>query len=179
MRNSVPLLYFPPQRYTDKSLFYLQRSGVVILGLSDQETGDRDSDTYADNSYRNDVNLGCRVEILRTTEDICARFPQIPSPRFYNSIGYHNLDSGWVNAAMGLSLLLKRVESMNGKILPSKNVVKLCPLETISKYGGPTTEIHCSDSTVLNADLVIVATGSWTASAFPELTLGDICLATG
>jgi len=154
---------------------------VVILGLSDQETAtDRDSDTYADDSYRNDVNLGCRVEILRTTEDIRACFPpQIPSPRFYNSIGYHNLDGGWVNAARGLSLLLKRVASLNGKIFPAKNVVELCPLETISKYGGPTTEIRCSDSTVLNADIVIVATGSWTASAFPELTLGDVCLATG
>ena len=153
---------------------------MVILGLSDQER-DRDSDTYADDSYRNDVNLGCRVEILRTTEDIRACFPpQMPSPRFYNSIGYYNLDGGWVNANKGLSLLLNRVASMNGKILPAKNVVKLCPLKTISaKYGGPTTEIHCSDSTVLIADLVVVATGSWTASAFPELTLGGVCLATG
>jgi hypothetical protein len=33
---------------TDKSLFYLQNSGVIILGQSDQETGNKDSDTYAD-----------------------------------------------------------------------------------------------------------------------------------
>jgi hypothetical protein len=97
-----------PTTYTDNSLFYLQRSGVVILGLSDQETGDKDSDTYADDSYRNDVNLGCRVEILRTIAAIRACFPPQISARFHNSIGYHNLDSGWVNAAKGLSLLLER-----------------------------------------------------------------------
>lgn len=58
------------------------------------------------------------------------------------------------------------VESLDGKILPAKNVVKLCSLETILKYGGPTTEIHCSDSTVLNADPVIVATvGTWTTKS--------------
>jgi sarcosine oxidase/L-pipecolate oxidase len=151
---------------------------VVILGLSEPETEDKD--TYANDSYKNDVNLRQRVEFLGTGEAIRACFPpQIPMPSFDKSIGYLNQDGGWVNAAQGLSLLLKRVIALNGEVLPGKNVIKLCPREKISEYGCPTIEIQCSDSTVLSADLVIVATGSWTASAFPELAIGNICLATG
>jgi hypothetical protein len=48
-----PRILFFTSFTTDEILFYLQRSGVVILGLS--ESGDKDSDTYSDDSYRNDV----------------------------------------------------------------------------------------------------------------------------
>ncbi|ESK93652.1 fructosyl amino acid oxidasesarcosine [Moniliophthora roreri MCA 2997] len=35
------------------------------------------------------------------------------------------------------------------------------------------------DGSVFEADLVVIATGSWTPSAFPDLGLGEKCLATG
>lgn len=151
---------------------------MIILGLSAPETGDKD--TYADDSYKNDVNLGCRAEILGTRDAIQACFPpEIPTERFDSCIGYLNRDGGWVNAAKGLSTLLKRVQALNGNVLPNKNVVKLSAQEETSKYGSHTIEIQCSDLTVLKADLVVVATGSWTASAFPDLAIGNTCLATG
>ena len=153
---------------------------MIILGLSAPETGNKG--TYADDSYRNDVDLGCRARVLSTRDAIQACFPplaKIPTERLDSCIGYLNQDGGWVNAAKGLSILLKRVQALNGTVLPNKNVVKLSAQEKTSKYGRHTIEIQCSDSAVLTADLVIVATGSWTASAFPDLAIGNACLATG
>ncbi|KAF7351164.1 DAO domain-containing protein [Mycena sanguinolenta] len=45
---------------------------------------------------------------------------------------------------------------------------------------GKTTGVRCGDGTVFDAlELVVLATGSWTGSAFPDLPMGNIFQATG
>ena len=70
-------------------------------------------------------------------------------------------------------MLLSKVVALKGKVLPGKSVHK------ILRQNGKTTGVQCIDDSVFDARLVIIATGSWTASAFPELDLAHMCLATG
>lgn len=130
--------------------------------------------TYTDESYKNDVALGVMVELLNDSNAIRAAFPfKTATAAFTGCSGYLNRSGGWANAGQGMSVLLYEVKALNGKVLSGMNVIK------ILRKDGKTTGVQCSDGTVFNAALVILAAGSWTPSAFPELDLGRICLATG
>ncbi|KIM40277.1 hypothetical protein M413DRAFT_175851 [Hebeloma cylindrosporum] len=145
-----------------------RESGVLVLGSS--ESGE----TYADESYKNDVALGALVEPLNDSDAIRAVFPAgTPTAPFAGCAGYLNRSGGWADAGQGMTLLLNEVKALNGKVLPGMNVIK------ILRKDGQTIGVQCSDGTVLDAALVVLAAGSWTPSAFPELDLGRICLATG
>lgn len=69
--------------------------------------------------------------------------------------------------------MTSKVISLKGKVLPGKNVTK------IIKQNGRTIGVECSDGVIYDASLLVIATGSWTHSAFPELDLRPRCLATG
>jgi sarcosine oxidase/L-pipecolate oxidase len=141
---------------------------VVVLGSSVS------GETYADGAYENDLSLGASVKPLNDGDAVRSAFPpHVPTAGFDGFSGYLNRDGGWANAGLGLTLLINEVKALNGKFIPGKGITKLV------REGGRTTGVQCSDGTVLNASLVIIATGSWTPSAFPELDLGHICLATG
>lgn len=47
------------------------------------------------------------------------------------------------------------------------------------KEDGKTTGVNCADGSLFRADLVVIASGSWTPSTFPSLPLFGKCLATG
>lgn len=87
--------------------------------------------------------------------------------------GYLNRDGGWAAATQGVSAMMSRVTALGGTILSDKGVSKLI------REDGKTTGVLCSDGTTFNADMVILATGSWTASAFPELNLNSNFVSTG
>lgn len=167
-------------------IFYaLSRSGVIVIGLSNDDTG-AIGNSYAVESYKNDLALGSRCKELNGGESICACFPEtVATAPFQNCAGYFNLDGGWVDAGKALTILLKEVTALNGKVLPGKRVSRLLRLEQAPALDGKdqgTSKImgiECTDGTVLKAELVIIATGSWTPSTFPELGLGEISLATG
>ena len=53
-----------------------------------------------------------------------------------------------------------------------------CATELIRK-DEKTIGVRCTDDSEYYADLVILSTGSWTPSSFPELNLQEQCLATG
>ncbi|KAF9485974.1 FAD dependent oxidoreductase [Pholiota conissans] len=143
-------------------------SGVVVLGSSSS------GETYADGAYENDLSLGAAVKPLNDSDAVRSAFPaQVPTAAFDGFSGYLNRDGGWANAGLGLTSLINEVKALNGKFIPGKQIDK------IIREGGRTTGVHCSDGAVFNASLVIIATGSWTPSAFSELDLGHICLATG
>lgn len=132
------------------------------------------SSSYADESYYNDVALGAAVQPLSTSGAIRAVLPSgVRVGALGHRTGYLNRDGGWANAAQGVSLLLGRVASLGGKVIPGKSVRKLV------RGGGATKGVECSDGTIYDAALVVLATGSWTASAFPEINLGQRFLATG
>jgi len=99
--------------------------------------------------------------------------PNVRTATFSEHEGYFNRDGGWANAGQGLSLLLSEVIALKGKVLPGKGV------HGILRQDGKTIGVQCTDGSVFDAGLVIIAAGSWTPSAFTELDLAHMCLATG
>jgi sarcosine oxidase/L-pipecolate oxidase len=130
---------------------------------------------YADAAYENDAQLGARVEFLSTLEAVRSVFP--PGVNVASSSselhGYINRDGGWANAAQGISILSAKVKELGGTFVLSATVKRLVQKD------GKTSAVETADGNVYPADVVVIATGSWTPSAFPQLDLGDKCLATG
>ncbi|KAH9485485.1 L-pipecolate oxidase [Psilocybe cubensis] len=144
-------------------------SGVVVLG--DSGPG---KETYADKSLQNDIAMGATVKVLKDSNAIRSLFPpQVNTGSFENCAGYLNSDGGWANAGQGLAIMIGKVRDLSGKVVPGKSVVKILREE------DGLTGVECSDGTVVEASLVIIASGSWTPSLFPELGLESMCLATG
>ncbi|KAI0332963.1 FAD dependent oxidoreductase [Cubamyces sp. BRFM 1775] len=131
-------------------------------------------ETYTDKAYENDVALGARIEYLSSSDGVRKIFPpsvNIAVPE--HARGYLNRDGGWAFASQGISRMMDKVTSLGGKILPGK------PVSELLKTDGRTTGVRCEDGSVFDAHLVVLSAGSWTASAFPELSMQEQCLATG
>lgn len=90
-----------------------------------------------------------------------------------NAHGYLNIDGGWVYSTGGVERAMQLVRELGGQIIPGKEVISLI------KSGHMTKGVKCGDGNEFAADVVVLATGSWTASAFPELHLGERAHATG
>lgn len=137
------------------------RSGVLVLGFSEDEA-------YADKAYRNDLLLGATLTQVADTEAIRSAFPsKVPTATFENISGYLNKEGGWADAGQGVAILIDKVISLGGKILPGK------PVRRITRNNdGKTNGVECQDGTFYEAVTVIIATGSWTPSTFPDLAAG-------
>jgi len=85
-----------------------------------------------------------------------------------------NYDGGWADAGQAVSYLISKVKLMGVKVHGGKTVKRLR-----RRDNAATTGIECEDGTMFEASLVIMATGSWTPSAFPDIGLKEKCLATG
>jgi len=138
------------------------RSGVLILG----------SRSYNEASYRNDKTFGARLNLY--DESPAKEFDALYD-RSARS-GYFNYDGGWADAQKGIEQALLKVKELGGEVYAGKTVNGL--LKTPD--GSRTCGVECSDGSVYNADLVVMATGAWTASAVPELSpLASMANATG
>ncbi|KAF7321586.1 DAO domain-containing protein [Mycena kentingensis (nom. inval.)] len=144
-------------------------TGVLVLG---SDAGS----SYIRDSLKRDQQLGVRVKQLETPEDLRSVFPSaVSTGDFAGHTGFLNLDGGWAHAGQGVSILLDKVTNLGGKILSGKHVVELvCEPDKLKTSG-----VRMSDGTMISADLVVLATGSWTASAFPKTSIGDLYRATG
>lgn len=146
----------------------LKRPGVLVMGTANSRG------TYKDDSYQNDVTLGARLQTLPNGNAIRTVFPpQVPVAAFEDQAGYINFDGGWANATQGISLMISKVVALGGKVVAGKRVNQLV------RQDGKTTGVQCTDSTVFEAKVVVIATGSWSASTFLDLGLDQNCLATG
>jgi len=164
-------LYHFALRVTDgQSIQY--RCGVLYLG-----------DTYTEQSYNNDLEQGAKVERLSGAASITAQFPS----DFHNSgrlgtfksldassTAYINHEGGRAEAERAVSLLMEHVKKRGVKVLPGKSVQEL-----IKDEHAQTKGVRCADGSEYKASVVVLAVGSWTASAFPSLKLTGKCLATG
>jgi sarcosine oxidase/L-pipecolate oxidase len=160
----------------DAFLFaHRSRCGVLVLGSADEQL-------YASKAYTNDVALGVRtvkydwgstVRVPRTA------FPEgvKTGPAFEDSaaapVAYLNLDSGWAASARGVEILMARVIALGGKVIGGKAVAGLV------REDCRTTGVSLADGSSVRASLVVIASGSWTASTFRELALGERCISTG
>ena len=133
-----------------------------------------DSSTSYIQAYENDKAVGAAVEPLLNPKDIRAVFPitaKVSVPD--NSRGFINRDGGWAFASQGIQRMMDKVTLLGGKIVPCRAVSELC------RSDGRVSVVRCTDGGVYGADIVVLATGSWSASTFPELGLDTKCVATG
>ncbi|KAF7315136.1 DAO domain-containing protein [Mycena indigotica] len=131
---------------------------------------------YTRESYKNDSAMGLRVDSLDTLAAVQSVFPaNVPVGNFAGLTGYLNRDSGWANAGQGVSILISKITELKGNVISGKRVVDVLHADSSLKASG----VRCDDGTILEADLVVLATGSWTGSAFPQYTIGNLYRATG
>ena len=149
------------------------------------------AEMYEDALYQNDVKLGARVERLqpsnyaknengsqesradsKTLSQILGSDIGV-GERICSAYGYLNADGGWVNSRKAMERAMCLVQNLGGRIIAGKEVSELV------KTDSHTSGVKCKDGSEYSADIVVIATGSWTASAFPHLNLGERCHATG
>ncbi|KAG2153294.1 FAD dependent oxidoreductase [Suillus clintonianus] len=140
-------------------------------------------DAYTEQSFNNDLNDGAKVERLDSPASIRAQFPSDlhNSGRLgtftsldISSTSYINHDGGWAEAERAVGLLMEHVKKRGVKVLPNKTVQDL-----VKDEYGQTKGVRCADGSEYDANVVVLALGSWTAGAFPSLKLTGKCLATG
>lgn len=143
------------------------RCGVFVINATGNEA-------YTDDAYHNDVADGARIRDLKTADEIRGIFPPdtVTAP-FDGYEGYLNLEGGWAFSSQSISILLSKVSKLGGRVLSGKPVVGSI------ERSGKTIGVQCADGSAYDADLVVIASGSWTPSTFPRLQLYDKCLATG
>ncbi|KAH0829173.1 FAD dependent oxidoreductase [Lanmaoa asiatica] len=152
------------------------------------------SDGFDDRSRENDRQLGAPIEDLQDAKAVRTKLLSSLRPftdvttqtlsdsdsnaqrvgPFTNYSGYFNSEGGWAEAARAVGILLLRVREKGAKLMENQEVVGL-----VKDESGRTTGVKCGDGKYFEGDMVILTTGSWTASTFPELELDSKCLATG
>ncbi|KAI0036149.1 FAD dependent oxidoreductase [Vararia minispora EC-137] len=143
-------------------------SGVLVIGAS---TNPSEAGAAA---YANDVAIGARLTRLTDAQAIHSMFPTGVSLGPFTGIqGYLNQDGGWAFAAQGVAKLLERVKALGATVVSGKAATELVRREERA------IGVRCADGEIFGADLIVLASGSWTACSFPELDLGLRCLATG
>jgi len=139
--------------------------GVLALDSTDGEQ------RYASKAYVNDVALGARTVGFSSGGDTMrAIFPDDVKTgnAFAGASGYLNLDSGWAFATRGIEVLMSRVIALGGKVVGGKAVTGLI------RRDGRTSGVRLADGSSIGAYLVVIASGSWTASTFQrDLDLDD------
>ena len=123
----------------------------------------------------NDVALGART-IQLSSGDAAAAAAAFPEgvktgSAFDGAFGYVNLDSGWASATRGIEMLMSRVIALGGKVMGGKAVTGLIRVRPDGDGDGDggslrTSGVSLADGSSISASLVVIATGSWTASTF-------------
>jgi sarcosine oxidase/L-pipecolate oxidase len=129
---------------------------------------------YASKAYANDVALGVRTAKFSSGGDAMTRtvFPANnvkTGPAFDGASGYLNLDSGWAFATRGIEMLISRVIALGGKVMCGKTVTGLIRQDGRTRTSG----VVLAGGSSIDARLVVIASGSWTASTFRDLDLDE------
>lgn len=140
---------------------------------------------YARAAQENDLAAGCRVVPLPTVSDIKQIFPPgIQLGETVNArdqsgqatnLAYLNRDGGWVAATVAMKALLRRVRTYEGQgltILTGRRVTRL-ELDSDGRAVGVRVSTDGSNGEeALTGDVVVLATGAWSSSLFPDPSFG-------
>ncbi|KAG8708431.1 hypothetical protein FRC09_001258 [Ceratobasidium sp. 395] len=156
------------------------RSGVFVCG---GPTGT----AYSRAAQENDIAAGGRVTLLPTVEDIKRAFPpgvalgEVSEAQDTEGIAaknscYLNSDGGWVGATTAMNALLRRVKAYEGRgmnILAGRRVTGL-EIDAEGRAAGVrfTRNEGSQGEEVLTADVIVLATGAWSSSLFPDDSFG-------
>lgn len=119
--------------------------------------GDGNGRNYATKSYKNVKELeGDNVELLPTKDDVLRAAPAY-GKELNVAGGYVNWGSGWSDAEAAVRYAKQRLDA-EGKV-----TFKTGEVDQLLYDGDKVTGVALTTGTRLNADLVILATGAWTA----------------
>ncbi|KIJ27450.1 hypothetical protein M422DRAFT_37755 [Sphaerobolus stellatus SS14] len=139
-----------------------QESGVLLRGGS-----------YSNLALANDKSCGVHIQEFQNGEELRSIYPpniELGPLLLHKFEGYLNKDSGWAKARQAVELAIEQVRRLGGRVEGNKQVVGILP----DGQG-----VKLSDGTEVKAELVVIATGSWTPSTFGSLGLSDRVSATG
>jgi sarcosine oxidase/L-pipecolate oxidase len=128
-----------------------------------------DERLYVSKAYVNDVALGVRTVKFSSGDAMRTVFPDNvkTGPTIEGASGYLSLDSGWAFATRGIKMMMSRVIALGGKVMGDKAVTGLI------RQDGRTSGVTLADGSSISASLVVIASGSWTASTFRDIDLDD------
>ncbi|KAG2412336.1 hypothetical protein HFD88_009893 [Aspergillus terreus] len=123
--------------------------------------GDSSGKDYAIKSYHNVKKLeGKNVELLPSEKDVLRVAPAF-GPNLGVSGGYINWGSGWSNAEEGVRYAKKKLDEEGKVRFQTGEVQRLLFGDAANKH--KVTGVVLADGATVSADLVILATGAWTA----------------
>ncbi|KAG8996236.1 hypothetical protein FRB94_001163 [Tulasnella sp. JGI-2019a] len=147
-----------------------RESGLMVLGNAG----------YVAASQANDIAIGSTVTLIPNGAAIRNVIPDhIPLGSLIGSpiSGYITPNGGWADAEAGMKALLQKVVDLGGRVLAGNRVNSLIIDEMTNVVGG----VQVNGGEEIEADVTILATGSWTASLLPQSRFGlsDKLTATG
>ncbi|CAE6473082.1 unnamed protein product [Rhizoctonia solani] len=152
-------------------------SGVMVCGGVD-------GTAYSKAAHENDLAAGCRVELLLTVSDIKRHFPagvalgeiaaaKDDSSGLARNWAYFNKDGGWVAATVAMRALLRRVRTYEGRGLTTLTGRRVTGLKFDQEGRAVGVSVVTNGKEeVLAADVIVLATGAWTSSLFPDEPFG-------
>ena len=159
-------------RYTENGLLFVYPSGASS------------AEEYYRRSYENVMLMEGKemVQDLPTRADVENLLSQYGVEGNINR-GYINWGSGWSDAEAGVRFARKKLEDTGKVMFKTGNVERILFLSESGQRDGDSRKplrgvngVLLSDGTIVNADLIILATGAWT----PQLVdLRGIAQATG
>ncbi|KAG8924606.1 hypothetical protein FRC02_010332 [Tulasnella sp. 418] len=153
-----------------------RESGVLVLGNSG----------YCRLAEENDLAAGANITSVPDRTSLESQFSRdIPLGNFSavesdtsKGFGYLNHSGGWADARAGMAELRDKVLSLGGVIEPGISLMKITfggefqdVALVVTRKANLEKEEDMSEE-VITADTVIVATGAWTPSLFPDPELG-------
>jgi sarcosine oxidase/L-pipecolate oxidase len=141
------------------------RCGVLALDSADDRL-------YASKAFTNDVSLGALTIKFSSGDAGPAAVFKFPDSvetgsALDGAFGYVNLESGWAFATRGIEMLTSRVIALGGKVMGGKAVTGLIRRpDDGGRTQARTSGVTLADGSSISAGLVVIATGSWTASTF-------------
>ncbi|EJD39037.1 FAD dependent oxidoreductase [Auricularia subglabra TFB-10046 SS5] len=161
--------------WKDESVFgdSYRESGVLVLAADVSFLGNSNA------PLENERAAGAPIRELRSGAEVADALPASvrPNPPPEGRAGYLNPQGGWANAEGAIKKLADLVTSRGAKLLTGQEVIGL----SHDAFGGVSGVRVKGKSEPVEADYVIIASGSWTVSSFPdpELGLNSRMVATG
>ncbi|GAB1523452.1 hypothetical protein RhiTH_006600 [Rhizoctonia solani] len=152
-------------------------SGVLVCGGAD-------GTIYSKAAHENDLAAGCRVELLPKVTDVRRCFPagvalgEIAAAKDENSglarnWAYFNKDGGWVAATVGMKALLRRARTYEGRGLTILTGHRVTGLEIDQQGQAVGVKVTTNgNAEIFSADVLVLATGAWSSSLFPDESFG-------
>jgi len=129
----------------------------------------------------NDINYGADI-LLGGDPLVRSHFPEDAAILPDLEQTYFNRNGGWVNATAAMVHMIALAKELGAQFLTGHTLQDLVFKTEPGKKEQRVVGVKTTNGTVLDADIVILAMGAWTASSLctrPDLGIGDKVLASG